>query len=156
MHDYRVTISGLNDDQISFSAQALVAIDTDIEPRWVSVQHWTVTNPRLTGRERHQFLDQTVATNGWTLLPGRRQPTKTGKLTLPAEPADWDKVLTHATELAEHYRRVEAAWHTLIADSPLSVVRIGQIAGFGRHRIYQIQNNINGPRGRRRVTKTTT
>ena len=154
MHDYRVTIAGLNDEQVTFSAEALVALDTDVEPQWVSVHHWSVANPRLAGRDRHDFLEQAVAANGWTLLPGRRNPSKASKLTIPAEPADWETVLTHATELAEQYRRVKAAWHALIADTPLPVVQVGEIAGFGRHRIYQIQNNINGPRGRRRATKT--
>ncbi len=50
-------------------------------------------------------------------------------------------------ELAEKFRRVEAAWRALIADTPLPVVRAGAIAGFGRHRICQIENTINGPRG---------
>ena len=45
MHDYRVTIAGLNDEQVTFSAEALVAIDTHTEPHWVSVQHWTVATP---------------------------------------------------------------------------------------------------------------
>ncbi|MDN5802995.1 MAG: hypothetical protein L0H26_00150 [Microlunatus sp.] len=154
MHDYRVTVTGLGEDVLTFAAETPVQLDTDTEPHWTSVQHWTVANPRLAGRRLSQFLDQTAADNGWTLMPGgRRQPTKHGELTVAAEPADWELVLAQATHTAEHYRRVEAAWHTLIADTPLPVVRVGEIAGFGRHRIYQIQNNINGPRGRRRAAK---
>ena len=71
MHDYRVTIAGLNDEQVTFSAEALVTIDTDAEPRWVSVHHWSVANPRLAGRDRHDFLDQAAAANGWL----RRSPS---------------------------------------------------------------------------------
>lgn len=153
MHDYRLTISGLAEELLSFSAEALVQLDTDAEPHWTSVQHWTMENPALAGRDRNEFLDQAAIQHGWTLLPGRRQPTKAGELHLAAEPADWEMVLQQATATAEHYRRIEAAWHTLIADTPLPVVRVGEIAGFGRHRIYQIQNNINGPRGRRRAKK---
>src|SRR4051794_2330166 len=52
-----------------------------------------------------------------------------------------------ATELAEQDCRVEAAWRALIADTPLPVVRAGAITGFGRQRIYQIENPINRPRG---------
>lgn len=153
MHDYRLTVSGLAGDVLTFSAQALVQLDTDTEPLWTSVQHWTVANPDLVGRARTEFLDQTATQHGWTLLPGRRQPAKGGEMHMTAEPADWEMVLQQATATAEHYRRTEAAWHTLIADTPLPVVRVGEIAGFGRHRIYQIQNNINGPRGRVRATK---
>ena len=152
MHDYRLTVTGLDQDVLTFSAEAHVQLDTDNEPHWASVQHWTQGNPRLAGRERTEFLGQVAAQHGWTLLPGRRQATKAGDMHLAAAPADWEMVLHQATANAEHYRRVEAAWHTLIADTPLPVVRVGEIAGFGRHRIYQIQNNINGPRGRRRAT----
>ena len=70
---------------------------------------------------------------------------------MPAEPADWELVLGQATKTVENARRVETAWHLMIADTPLPVAQVGDIVGFGRHRIYQIQNNINGQRGRRRV-----
>ena len=153
MHDYRLTVRGLTEDVLTFSVEALVQLDTDAEPHWTSVQHWTLDNPGLSGRDRTEFLDRAAIQRGWTLLPGRRQPSKAGELYLPAEPADWEMVLEQATATAQHYRRTEAAWHNLIADTPLPVVRVGEIAGFGRHRIYQIQNSINGPRGRRRASK---
>lgn len=150
--DYRLTITGLNDDLVSFSAEVAIDVANDDSP-WVSVQQWTVANPQLSGRERTTFLEQTAAENGWTLRPGSRRPTGGGVLVAAAGPADWELVLAAATQTAAHYRRVETAWHALIAASPLSVVQIADIAGFGRHRIYQIQNQINGPRGRRRATK---
>lgn len=151
MPSYRLAISGLNNSELHFSAQVSVQLDIDTEPHWTSVQTWSIPNPHHTGRERHALIDHSAGVNGWTLLPGRRQPTKTGELTIAAEPDDWELVLTQATQAANQARRVENAWHLLIADTPLPVVRVGEIAGFGRHRIYQIQNNINGQRGRRRV-----
>lgn len=151
MPDYRLTVAGLTGDQLEFSAEIAVQLDIDDEPHWASVHTWTLPNPYFTGRERNAFLDQAAGAHGWALLPGRRQPTKTGHLTLPAAPADWPLVLTQATQTAHQARRVETAWHQLIADTPLPVAQVGQIAGFGRHRIYQIQNTINGPRGRRRA-----
>src|SRR5215207_3861738 len=113
MHEYRVRISGLNDPVLEFSAEALVQLDTDNEPQWTSVQHWSVDNPMVSGRARTEFPDQAAADQGWLLLPGPRRPTEDGRLVVAAEPTDWELVLARVTETAEHFRRIEAAWRTL-------------------------------------------
>ena len=103
MHDYRVIITGSSDAVLEFFTEALVHLDTDSEPRWTSIHHWSVDSPSVTGRARSAFLDQAAADQWWSLLPGPRRPTRDGQLIVSAEPTDWELV------------------------SP--VVRIGEIAG---------------------------
>lgn len=132
MPSSRVSVEGLDRDRLHFVVDVMVQLDSDDQPIWTAVQSWALPNPYFTGRDRTLFIDQAIATHGWTVIRGRRPPIKNGRVVLNVGPADWNHILTEAARAAEHYRRVEVAWQQLIAQSSLPPIDVGQIAGISR------------------------
>ena len=120
---------------------AVVAVLED-DQRSEPLQIWQVAPDQTTPIPRIR-LTQAAAEHGWTLPTGRWPRITKGQLTLQLSPQSWPIILAEATrarvDAVEHLRRLEAGWHAVIGDADLPVIKIGELVGLTRHRVYQIR-----------------
>ena len=127
-----------NDTALHCAVVALLDDDQQSEP----LQTWHVAPDQTTPLPRTP-LTQSAAEHGWTLPAGRWPRFAKGQLTLHLTPQSWPIILAEATrarvDAVERVRRLEAGWHAMIGDADLPVIKIGELVGLTRHRVYQIR-----------------
>ena len=125
-------------------------VDSESKHGWVIADTWTCAAPSATdGSDLDQIVRQESAAHGWSLT-GAPEVGSADEVLVPAEPADWHGVLAAATRhradrLAD-FDAADLAWQALVARAPrrgepgyVGAIEIAAMAGFTRHRIYQIQ-----------------
>ena len=127
-----------NDTALHCAVVAVLDDDQQSEP----VQTWQVAADQTAPIPRIR-LTHYAAEHGWNLPAGLWPRLAKGQLTLHLSPQSWPIILAEATrarvDAVERLRRLEAGWHAVIGDADLPVIKIGELVGLTRHRVYQIR-----------------
>jgi hypothetical protein len=136
-------------DPASRTMTVTAEVDSESKHGWVTADAWTCPAPSSAdGPALEETMRRESDAHGWSLAG---EPTTVdGAVLVPAEPADWHSVLAAATRhradrLAD-FNAADLAWQALVARAPrrgadgyVGAIEIAAMAGFTRHRIYQIQ-----------------
>lgn len=136
MHTYQLVLV-LDADETTLTCRTVVQLPDGTQS--VPLQEWVMPTPTSTAARRDAIIGN-AADHGWTLPDGRWPRFGKSALTLDATPRDWETILSQTKQTRDDItERLEAAWHAVIIDADLPVIKVGQLVGFTRARVYQLR-----------------
>lgn len=133
--------------------------DQPVRRDWFTADEWSVAD--TPDHWRADSLRALCGDRGWDVL-GDGIEDADGNVTAPLTALDWRRVLRTAAERRDSVRRAweraETAWMGIVAGVPrslhdagyVSAIEIAEIGGIGRHRVYQIEDEVDHPEKKRR------